>query len=174
METNIRPAKTQDVPFITAVYNESILKSTASFRYSPVTLEERTKWLCKKEEDNFAVLVAEKGDALQGFASLAPFRLGEGYRYTVEHSVYVSSQHQRQGVAKCLLKALIQNAKKNKMHNMVAGIDTSNIASHSLHRSLGFQECGTLHQVGKKFGKWLDLTFYSLILSEGKNMKNGL
>lgn len=168
MKTSIREAKIQDLPFIAELYNHNIKHTTSSFRYHPVTLAERKEWLVQKKEQGFPVLIAEKDKTLQGFASLAPFRQGEGYQYTAEHSIYVAVNHQRQGVAKILLTTLIQKSKQLNFHNIIAGIDDSNTASHLLHQSLGFQKCGTITQVGIKFEKWLDLTFYSLILGDTK------
>ena len=164
--TNIRPATTKDLVFIVQIYNENILNTTSIFRCAPVSLEERKLWLTEKQKNNLPVLIAEKEKILQGFIALAPFRQGDGYRYTAEHSVYVAKDYQKQGVAKILLKALIKESRQLGIHNIIAGIDASNTASHALHHSLGFQNCGTITQAGRKFEKWLDLTFYSLLLNK--------
>ena len=168
MKINIREAEEKDLPFIIEIYNKNILETTFSFRYKAVNLAERKKWLDNQKKKKFPVLVAEKESNLQGFAFLSSFRRGEGYQHTAEESVYVDEKFQKQGVAKILLKDLIQRARKIGIHNLIAGVGSSNIASHKLHLSLGFQECGKLPQVGKKFGKWLDVIFYSLIISHKK------
>ena len=161
----IRKATIKDLPFIAEIYNRHILQTTASFRDTQVSLKEREKWLAEKEQAGLPVLIAQKQGQNCGFSSLAPFRIGEGYKHTVEHSIYIDDKYQKQGVAKALMRALIVIAKKDGLHAIIAGIDNSNLASHALHRSLGFQHCGTLPQVGQKFGKWLNLTFYCLILN---------
>ena len=166
MPMKIRAATLQDLPFIVSLYNENIIYATSNFRHSPVTLAERKAWLEEKEKKKFPVLVVENEGILWGFASLEFFRFAEGYRYTLEHSIYVAKKHRRKGVATALVKGLICKAKELEVHSIVAGIDDSNQASHLLHQSLGFKKCGTLPEVGRKFQKWLDLTFYVLILSD--------
>ena len=164
MLTKIRNAKNQDLTFIVKLYNQYILHSCATFRYSPVTLQDRKKWLKKKKEKGFAVLVAESKGILQGFASLGEFRFAEGYRYSLEHSIYVAKEHSRKKVATFLMQDLIEKAKKLGAHSLIAGIDDANQTSHLFHQSLGFKKCGTLPEVGRKFDKWLNLTFYTLLL----------
>ena len=87
------------------------------------------------------------------------------YKYSVEHSIYVHKDFRRQGIAKKLLRALIDKAEASGLHTIVAGIDSENAVSISLHREFGFREAGVLTQVGYKFGRWLDLQFMQLILS---------
>jgi L-amino acid N-acyltransferase len=77
----------------------------------------------------------------------------------------VNKDFRRQGIAKKLLRVLIDKASASGLHTIVAGIDSGNAVSISLHREFGFREAGTLSQVGYKFGRWLDLQFMQLILS---------
>jgi phosphinothricin acetyltransferase len=113
------------------------------------------------------VLVAVEGDAVLGFASYGTFRPWEGYKHTVEHSVYVDATVRGKGVGRILLGALIAHATVAGRHVMVAGIDASNAVSIKLHAALGFTMIGTLMQVGRKFDRWLDLTFMQLMLAPG-------
>ena len=99
-----------------------------------------------------------------GFASYGLFRERPAYKYTVEHSVYVDVRFRGQGVGRALLSAAIAEAGRQNYHVMVGGIDASNGVSIKLHESLGFTHCGTVRQSGFKFGRWLDLAFYQLIL----------
>jgi phosphinothricin acetyltransferase len=99
-----------------------------------------------------------------GFASYGPFRERPAYKYTVEHSVYVDTRFRGQGVGRRLLEAVIVEAGIQDYHVMVGGIDATNAASIRLHESMGFTACGIVRQAGFKFGRWLDLAFYQLIL----------
>jgi hypothetical protein len=101
---------------------------------------------------------------LLAFGSFGRFRAWPAYKYTVEHSVYVHQDHRGKGLGKRVMQALIAAARENDVHAMVGGIDASNTASVVLHEHLGFQHVGTLPQVGFKFGRWLDLAFYQLLL----------
>lgn len=119
-------------------------------------------------ESNLAIAKAEPGKAaapiVAGFASYGPFRPWPAYKYSVEHSIYVNKDQRGKGIAKKLLRTLIDHATNANLHTIVAGIDSQNDVSINLHRQLGFKEIGQIAQVGYKFGRWLDLVFMQLIL----------
>ena len=162
----IREAKQTDLPAILAIYNKAIAETTAVWRIQKQKILDLEKWFIEHKNNKFPVLVAEKDKAVIGFASYGKFRNGEGYLRTVEHSVYIATDHRNKGVGKKLIENLIQKAKQNKIYIIVGAIENSNQASHSLHLSLGFKNYGTLPKVGKKFNKWLDLTLYLLTLDD--------
>ena len=116
--------------------------------------------------------VAENKELL-GFASYGVFRAWPAYKYTVEHSVYVSAGHRGQGVGKRLLRQIIMEAEKQNYHVMVGCIDSKNAVSVAMHRTFGFHHCGTIQQAGFKFGTWLDLEFYQLTLPTPENPVDG-
>ena len=120
----------------------------------------------ERRAKGFPVLVAERDGLVAGFASFATFRPWQGYRYSVEHSIYIDPLLQGRGIGKALLEALIARAESLGIHVMIAGIEASNAVSLTLHRQAGFAPCGCLRQVGRKFDRWLDLLFMQKILSE--------
>jgi phosphinothricin acetyltransferase len=99
-----------------------------------------------------------------GYASYGPFRAFDGYRLTVEHSVYVSESARRRGVASALLVAIEAEARRAGMHVIVGGIAADNEPSLRLHRKLGYVETARMPEVGQKFGRWLDLVFMQKVL----------
>mgnify|MGYP004727013515 CR=1 FL=1 len=111
-------------------------------------------------------MATDDRDQVIGYATYGDWRPWDGYRFTVEHSVYVHPDAQGQGVGKHLMQQLITSARKQGKHVMVAGIESGNTGSIILHQKLGFTESGTLREVGTKFGRWLDLTFMQLKLGE--------
>lgn len=147
------------------IFNHAIEHSTALYDYRPRTLDFMREWFKAKELANFPVLGLEQDGELLAFASYGSFRSQPAYKYSVEHSIYVQHQQRGQGLAKCLLQALIQVAESQNYHVMVGAIDATNQASIALHKQLGFVHAGTLQQAGFKFGRWLDVAFYQLILS---------
>jgi L-amino acid N-acyltransferase len=147
------------------IFNDAIANSTALYDYKPRTAEFMVGWFDAKQRGRYPVLgVEDDHGALLGFASYGAFRPHPAYKYTVEHSVYVNAQARGQGVGRMLLGAIILAAEKQDFHVMVGGIDASNAISIRLHESLGFQSCGIVKHAGFKFGRWLDLAFYQLIL----------
>lgn len=152
-------------PAILAILNEAILHSTAIYDYNPRTLDNMVAWFASKTEKGFPILgmVSDSGE-LMGFATYDTFRMRPAYKYSVEDSVYVHTAHRGKGVGKTLLAHLIGRALLNQLHVMVAGIDKQNLASIALHEQAGFTYAGTIEQAGFKFGRWLDLAFYQLIL----------
>lgn len=150
---------------ILAILNDAIVHSTAVYDYRPRPPEAMGPWFAAKRAGGFPVLgLEDDAGTLLGFASYGTFRAWPAYQYTVEHSIYVHQDHRGQGHARTLLTALVEAARRNDRHVLVGGIDAGNDASLALHRSLGFQPCGTIRQAGWKFGRWLDLVFMQLTL----------
>lgn len=161
----IRPANLTDLPTITAIYNHAVQHTTAIWNETTVDLANREQWFLHKQQRGFPIIIAtDASNEVLGYATYAQWRDFDGYKYSVEHSVYVHPDQQGKGIGKQLLIALIDLARQNHQHVMIAGIEASNIASIRLHEKLGFQHVGTFKEVGTKFGKWLDLTFLSLQL----------
>ncbi|HUM10591.1 MAG TPA: GNAT family N-acetyltransferase [Myxococcaceae bacterium] len=162
----IHDATEADVPAILAIYNDVLSTSTAIFSETPTTLEDRLQWFRARRELGYPVLVAFDDSGVLGFGSFGDFRSWPGYRHTVEHSVHVRADVRGRGVGSALLRVLLFRAATLGKHVMVAGVDADNDASIRLHQRFGFQRAGTLHQVGCKFGRWLDLTFLERVLDE--------
>ncbi len=151
---------------ILAIFNEAIANTTALYVYEPRTMGMMTEWFEAKLKGKYPVIGMESDlGELMGFASYGTFRAWPAYKYSVEHSVYVDTRFRRRGVGKRLVEEIITAAKGQDYHVLIGGIDATNAASIKLHGELGFTHCGTIRHAGFKFGKWLDLVFYQLILS---------
>lgn len=155
-----------DLPAITEIYNEAILSTAAVWRDGPVALENRRTWMGERAGAGCPVLVAEADRTIAGFASYGPLHTFEGYRHTVENSVFVAPGGHRRGTGRALMAALLDRARAAGKHAMVAGIEAENEASIRLHAALGFVEVARLPQVGCKFGRWLDLVYMQKLLDE--------
>jgi L-amino acid N-acyltransferase YncA len=160
----IRDAAESDLESILGIYNDVILNSTAVFSEQPHTMQMRTDWFHDRINNNFPVFVAAIKDRVVGFSSFGHFRAWPCYRFTVEVSVYVDAAYRGQGISKLLLKSLIDNASKRKMHAVIASITAGNEVSINLHQSFNFIEVAHFKEVGFKFGKWLDVKFFELLL----------
>ncbi|MET8799629.1 N-acetyltransferase family protein [Nocardia sp. NPDC004568] len=162
---SVRAARTEDLPAILEIHNRAIAETTAIWDDEPVALDERIAWFRNRTEHGRPVLVAEVGGALAGYASYGPWRPKSGYRHTVENSVYIADRFQRRGIGATLLAELIARAEQaGDIHAMVAAIESGNTGSIALHERFGFRTVGVLPEVGRKFGRWMDLTLMQLTL----------
>jgi phosphinothricin acetyltransferase len=157
-----------------AIFNDAIANSTALYEYKPRTMETMKAWFATKEAHRFPVIGAiDESGALMGFASYGTFRAFPANKYTVEHSVYVEKLHRGKGVSVALLQAVIAKAREANLHTLIGGIDAANEVSIALHKKMGFEHAGTIRHAAFKFGRWLDLAFYQLILDTPANPVDG-
>ena len=155
----IRAADAADLPAILAITNDAILNGTALWNITPTTLGARRDWMEERQAEGFPILVAERAGRVLGFGSYGRFRPHEGFSETVEHSLYVDADARGGGVGRALLAALVAHATEAGRHVMIGGIEAGNAASIALHEQAGFTRAALLPQVGRKFGRWLDLLF---------------
>ena len=159
MTVIVRPATEADLAAIVAIYNDAVVNTTAIWNDAIVDVDNRKIWFDGRQKLGYPVLVAEEEGAIVGYGSFGDFRAFDGYRFSVEHSVYVADGVRRRGIASALLVALIEKAKELGKHVIIGGIASDNAASLALHAKLGFAETGRMPEVGFKFGRWLDLVF---------------
>ena len=162
----VRHASKEDCAAIGEIYNHAVLHTAAIWNDKTVDTDNRIAWFEARTFAGYPVLVSEEDGTITGYASFGDWRAFDGFRHTVEHSVYVHPDHQGKGIGRTLMKALIIEVRKIGKHVMVAGIEAQNHASIHLHETLGFVTTGQMPQVGTKFGRWLDLTFMQLQLDE--------
>ncbi|HET7528303.1 MAG TPA: GNAT family N-acetyltransferase [Burkholderiaceae bacterium] len=157
---SVRAAQSDDLAAMLAIYNDVIATSTAIYSAQPSTLDERRGWFSARVAGGYPVLAALRGGELVGYASFGEFRgVWPGYRHSVEHSVYVRADSRQQGVGSALVRALFPLAVEQSKHVMIGGIDAANDGSLRMHERLGFQRVAHFREVGRKFGRWLDLVF---------------
>lgn len=160
----IREAVKEDLPIILEIMNDAILNSTAIYDYNARTPEFINRWFLKKQNDNMPVIVGEHEGKTIGFGSFGIFRPWDGYKYSAEHSIYIASHFRGRGSGGELLQKLIELAKEQGFHTLIAGIDADNKASYRFHSKYGFAEVGRFREIGYKFNRWLDLVFMQLLL----------
>ncbi len=161
----VRAAEDGDLPAIADIDNDAILNSTATFDTEPATLAESEQWL-RDRSHPYAVLVAERGGVVVGWAALKPFASKPAYRFTAENTVYVRADMRGEGVGKALLGRLLEAAAENGFRSVIARIAAPNPASVRLHRRFGFRRVGVEREVGRKFGRWLDVVVMQKALAE--------
>ena len=152
-----RLARTEDSEAIRAIYNREVLESTVTFDLVPRSPEDQLAWMDEHSGAWPAVVAVDPGGVVRGFGSLSPYRSRPAYRTTVEDSVYVDDSARGRGVGKGLLAELVRLAGSHGFHAVIARIVGGHDASIGLHKACGFEVIGVEREVGRKFGKWLDV-----------------
>jgi phosphinothricin acetyltransferase len=160
----IRQAAASDLPAILEIVNHDILHTTAIYDYEPRSLAEQTVIFQTKNEKGFPLYVVESEGEIVGFGTYDSFRTKIGYRFTIEHSVYVKNGFGGKGIGALLLQKIIDTARQQNYHIMIGVIDASNENSIKFHERFGFQSMGILKEVGFKFDRWLDANLMTLKL----------
>jgi phosphinothricin acetyltransferase len=159
---------------ILEIFNDAIVNSTALYDYKPRDAQKMVAWFEAKRAGNFPVIgVEDENGTLLAFGSYGTFRAFPAFKYTMEHSVYVHKDHRGRGLGRVIMDAVIAAARENDVHALMGAIDATNAGSIALHERLGFKHVGTLPEVGFKFGRWLDLAFYQLLLDTPVNPVDG-
>ena len=159
----IRPAGAEDASAVASIYNHYVLDTTATFDLAPKSPQERATWIADHDERH-PIIVAESDETVVGWGSLSPWGERAGWRYTVEVSVYVEMAWQGKGVGRRLMEELLDLASEAGHHAAIGQIVSENETSIRLAEGLGFENVGTLRQVGRKFDRWLDVVLMEKVL----------
>ena len=165
----VRFARVGDADAIRDIYNLEVTTSTVTFDLVPRTLEEQQEWIVARSGAHAAVVAVDDADedGVVGFGSLSPYRDRPAYSTTVEDSIYVRRDRQGQGIGKLVLAELVRLAGLHGFHAMMGRIVGGHEASIAVHRSLGFDVVGTEREVGRKFGRWLDVVVMEHLVGRG-------
>ena len=157
MGFTVRLAERRDAEATRAIYNAEVTESTATFDLVPRTLDEQVDWIAGHSGAHPAIVATDEAGEVVGFGSLTPFRDRPAYATTVEDSVYVGRERRGQGIGRLVLDELLRLAREHGFHSVMARIVGNHEASIALHRACGFELVGTEREVGRKFGRWLDV-----------------
>jgi L-amino acid N-acyltransferase len=162
----IRRSERSDVPAMREIFNEVLRNSNSIYREEEVTLDERYAWYDEKIEHGFPLFTALDGERVIGYAGYGTFRAAQGYRKTVELTIYVDSQYRGSGIGSKLMQTIIEQAKADGYHVMLGAIDAANQPSIDFHKKFGFTEVARMPEVASKHGTWLTLVFMQLLLAK--------
>lgn len=161
---HLRAATADDAAAIMEIYNHEVLTSTATFDLVPRTLEEQRHWITDRSGAHAVVVAVDDDGTVAGFGALSAYRERAGYATTVEDSVYLAESFRGRGAGRLLLEELVGFARSHGFHAMMAKIVGDHEASIALHRNAGFEIVGHEREVGRKFGKWLDVVLMERLL----------
>jgi phosphinothricin acetyltransferase len=161
MSAAIRPARVDDLPRLTEIYNYYVLNSHVTFDLEPATLEERRLWFKQfATQGTHRLLVAEENGVVVAYAGSFRFRSRRAYDETVETTVYCAPEAVGRGIGSALYGALFDALRGEPLHAAIAALGLPNPASVALHERFGFQLVGVMREVGRKFGRYWDVAWY--------------
>lgn len=164
-DLSIRRALPSDAPAVADIYNHYVRSSTATFDTDDKSVEDRVAWLAE-HTGPYPVLVAEQNGRVVAWGALSRWGTRRAYRHTVEVSVYVAADATAAGIGPALSRSLIGEAERLGHHALISQIVHENEPSLKMSARLGFENVGTLRQVGRKFDRWLDVVLMELVLPE--------
>jgi L-amino acid N-acyltransferase YncA len=145
------------------IYNIEVTGSTATLDLVPRSAEEQAAWMVA-HSGVYPVVVADESGEVVGFASLSPYRPRPGYATAVEDSIYVAADHRGKGIGRALLSEAVEMARTHGFHSIVARVSATQQASVALHQACGFDFVGVEREIGRKFGRWIDVAILQLLL----------
>ena len=164
MDVQLRLAERRDADAIRSIYNPEVLESTVTFDLVPRSVEEQIAWLEEHSGGHPAIVATDADGTVVGFGSLSPYRPRAAYSTTVEDSVYVRRDCRGSGIGFTLLAELVRLGGAHGFHSAIARIVGHHEASIALHARCGFATIGTEREVGRKFGRWLDVILMQRML----------
>ncbi|KAI0832532.1 GCN5-related N-acetyltransferase [Trametes gibbosa] len=176
MSVQIRDATEADLQAIVDIYNDQILHGTATFHTEPQTLEERVLWLKSVQAEHYPCIVAEVaetdgGDTTEtkrtvGWCNLWHYNMRPAYDGSAELSLYIHKDFRGKGIGEKLLRRLLEDVREQggRFHTIIAGVTAENARTVNFWQKQGFELRGTLHEVGRKFGRWLDVSYFQVIV----------
>lgn len=153
----IRRATKEDAARIAAIWNPAICESEFTFNSREKSDADVAGMIVEREAAGHCFLVAEEGGAVLGFATCSQFRPGVGYAHTMEHTVMLAPEARGRGIGRSIMAAVEDHARAGGAHTMFACVSSGNPGAVDFHAALGYAKVALLHEVGWKFGKWLDL-----------------
>ena len=159
----IRKAEIKDLKELLDIYNYEVKNGVATLDLEEKNIEEWKEWFLNHNKDNHPLFVAEVEGHIAGYVSLSSYREKEAYKSTVELSIYIGAEYRKVGIATKLMDFILKEAKNDEsIHTVVSVITSENKASEKLHKKFDFEFCGTIKEVGIKFGKYRDIDNYRL------------
>lgn len=165
MESLVREVRLDDAPSIAHIYNRYVIETTVSFEFEPISVEEMRRRI-EDIASSHPYFVCESDGQVCGYCYAHQWKERKGYRHTMETTLYVADEYRRKGVGSQLLARLIEACRTKGYHALIACITGGNEASIAIHSKFGFEKVSRFRQVGRKFGKWIDVVDMELLLQE--------
>lgn len=159
----IRTASIADAPAICTIYNHYVTDTVVTFEEQPVAAHEMRARIDGVLE-RLPWLVLEHAGGVAGYAYASPWKSRTGYRFAAESSIYVAPAHLGRGFGSALYEHLLGDLRARGIHCVIGGAALPNPASIALHEKFGFTQVAHFRENGCKFGRWIDVAYWQLML----------
>lgn len=160
----MRSANISDAEAIAHIYNYYIAQTVVTFEVDEISAIEMARRIGEIQTSSFPWLVAKQNRIVTGYAYADVWKSRSAYRFSAEVTVYLDHQYVGQGIGAKLYGALLERLRGQGIHTAIAGIALPNPGSVALHEKFGFQKSAHYKQVGFKFGQWIDVGYWQVIL----------
>jgi phosphinothricin acetyltransferase len=159
----LRTVRPDDAHLIAEIYNHYIFNSSATLEEVSVSPDEMRQRILETTQ-TYPWLVCEEDGKLLGYCYGRKWRERAAYRYSVEVSVYLHLSAVGKGRGSALLDALLAELRTRTVHSVIGGVSLPNDASVALLEKFGFRPVAHFKEVGNKFGQWIDVGYWQLLL----------
>ena len=162
--TTVRAAVSSDGQAVADIYNHYITDTIVTFEEEPVSGAEMSRRIAEVQAVPLPWLIAEADGEVAGYAYATKWRPRHGYRFSVEISVYLTAGKSGRGLGTALYSRLFEELRGLGIHAVIGGVALPNDESIRLHEKFGFAQVAHFRETGTKFGDWIDVTYWELIL----------
>lgn len=160
----IRVATPAEADVLARIYNHYITHTVVTFEETPIAAKDMGARIAETHDQKLPWLVAQTDAGVQGYAYASRWKGRCAYRHSVEVTVYIGHEATGRGLGTKLYAALFSELARGDCHVAIGGITLPNAASVALHEKVGMRKVAHFSEVGYKFGRWLDVGYWQLVL----------
>jgi L-amino acid N-acyltransferase YncA len=162
--TRIRSAESSHAGVIAAIYNHYVAETVVTFEEEKIDADEMARRIESVQSASLPWLVAEEHGQVVGYAYAMPWKSRIAYRFSVEITVYLTTERAGCGIGSMLYRQLFPILEARRIHAVMGGIALPNEASVGLREKFGLQKVAHFREVGFKFNRWIDVGYWQRTL----------
>ena len=159
----LRTVHPDDAPSIAEIYNHYILNSPATFEEVSVSPDEMRMRILDTTQA-YPWLVSEEDGKLLGYCYGRKWRERAAYRHSVEVSTYLDPSAVGKGRGSALLDAILVELRRRSVSLRYGRRLPAQRRECGALEKFGLRQVAHFKEVGYKFGQWIDVGYWQLLL----------